>query len=107
MILNGVNGEFCSGQLTAIIGQSGGGKSTLLNILTGYTTKFTSGSIQINGQTRNLRRFFNQTTYIMQDIQLHSHITVWEAMYFSINLKIGAHLKGAEKKKRVSIYLIG
>lgn len=102
-ILDGVNGEFRAGELTAIMGPSGAGKSTLLDICAGYTTSLASGSITINGRSRDLKRFRNQAAYIMQDDQLQMHITVWEAMFFSVNLKIGSQLKRAAKKERVSI----
>lgn len=101
-ILNGVNGEFRAGELTAIMGPSGAGKSTLLDILTGYTTKLASGTITVNGhhECKNLK-----IAYITQDCQLQLHITVWEAMFFAINLKVGAQLQCDEKKERVCIYV--
>lgn len=98
-ILNGLNGEFRAGELTAIMGPSGSGKTTLLDILTGYITKLPSGTITANGrQCKNMK-----IAYITQECQLQLHITVSEAMFFSINLKVGAQLKYAEKKERVSI----
>lgn len=98
-ILNGLNGEFRAGELTAIMGHSGSGKSTLLDILTGYITKLTSGTITANGcQCEDLK-----IAYIIQDCQLQIHITVSEAMFFSMNLKVGAQLNYAEKKERVCI----
>ncbi|XP_037042712.1 ATP-binding cassette sub-family G member 4-like [Bradysia coprophila] len=100
-ILNGLNGEFKSGELTAIMGPSGAGKSTLMDILAGYTTHNVNGQITINGQERNLKRFRRQTAYIMQDHNLHSFITVMEAMHFSANLKIGSEMTQAEKKLRI------
>lgn len=77
------------------------GKTSLLDILTGYTTNLSSGTITVNGRCRDLKRFRYQSAYIMQECQLQVHLTVWEAMFFSINLKIGAHLKRTEKKERV------
>lgn len=100
--MNGINGEFRAGELTAIMGPSGSGKSTLLDILTGYITKLTNGTITANGyQCKNLK-----IAYIIQDCQLQIHITVSEAMFFSINLKVGAQLKYNEKKQRVRIQYI-
>lgn len=62
---------------------------------------YTSGIIKVNGRTRDLKLFRSQSAYIMQDDLLQTHITVWEAMYFSVNLKIGSQLKQSEKKERV------
>lgn len=98
-----MNGEFRNNQLTAVMGPSGAGKSTLLNILTGYTTNFESGTITVNNQPRDLNKFRHQAAYIMQDNQLHMHLTPWEAIYFAVSLKIGEQLKGAAKIERVNI----
>lgn len=61
------------------------------------------GQITINGQERNLKRFRRQTAYIMQDHDLHSFITVMEAMHFSANLKVGSEMTQTDKKLRVSM----
>lgn len=100
-ILDGVNGEFRAGEVTAIMGPSGAGKTTLLDILTGYTTHVASGTITVNGRCRDLKRFRCQSAYIMHDCQLQMHLTVWEAMLFAINLKIGTQLPRNEKNERV------
>lgn len=100
-ILDHINGEFRGGELTAIMGPSGAGKTTLLDIITGYTTNLASGTITVNGRCRDLKRFRCQSAYIMQECQLQMHLTVWEAMLFSINLKIGTRLNYKEKKDRV------
>lgn len=99
--MDGINGEFRAGEFTSIMGPSGAGKTTLLDILTGYITNLASGTITVNGRCRDLKRFRCQSAYIMQECQLQVHLTVWEAMFFSINLKIGTQLTRNEKKERV------
>lgn len=47
MILNGLNGSVRSGQVTAILGPSGAGKTSLLGCLTGKNKSGVSGSIQV------------------------------------------------------------
>lgn len=66
-------------------------------------TNLDSGNITINGQPRDLKIYRRQTGYIMQNDALHTHITAWEAMHFSVNLKIGNNLNKHEKKSRVCI----
>lgn len=100
-ILKGICGNFKAGDLTAIIGPSGAGKSTLLNILSGYTTRNIQGEITVNGSPRELKKFYTQSAYIMQDTELQQFLTVMEAMHFSVNLKVGDQLGRSAKKERI------
>ena len=76
-----------SGQLIAIIGGSGVGKSTLLNILNG-NIPVQHGKIKIN-QTdiyEQKKEIEGLIGYVPQDDLLFEDLTVWENLYFNASL---------------------
>ncbi|KZC09021.1 PREDICTED: ATP-binding cassette sub-family G member 1-like [Dufourea novaeangliae] len=89
VILRGVCGQFRSGQVTAILGPSGSGKSTLLNILAGYKSTGVSGHISLNGRVEGVDRLKKVSCYIMQEDLIQPRLTIYEAMQFAVDLKLG------------------
>ncbi|KAF2894324.1 hypothetical protein ILUMI_11847 [Ignelater luminosus] len=96
-VLKSINGNFYSGELTAILGASGSGKTTLLNILAGYISTGVTGSIKVNGTPRNMKTFHKLAAYIMQDDLLQPFLNVEEMMMIAAKLKLG-DLKSTEEK---------
>uniref|UniRef100_A0A1A9W0H8 ABC transporter domain-containing protein n=1 Tax=Glossina brevipalpis TaxID=37001 RepID=A0A1A9W0H8_9MUSC len=88
------------------MGPSGAGKSTLLNILSGYKTTNIEGVVTMNGHERNLSAFRKLSAYIMQDNQLHSNLTVQEAMTVATNLKLSRKFTKAQKNSMIDDILL-
>jgi len=76
-----------SGQLVAVMGGSGTGKSTLLNVLNG-NHKLTKGTITINGYNLNeeLEALHGVIGYVPQDDMLIEEFTVFENLYYNAKL---------------------
>lgn len=87
------------------MGPSGSGKSTLLNILSGFITSNISGSIRVNGEPRDYNTFRKQSTYIMQEQNLHSLLTTLETMSFSMKLKTGRAFNQHQREKQIMMIL--
>ncbi|XP_072394710.1 ATP-binding cassette subfamily G member 4-like [Diabrotica undecimpunctata] len=101
VILDSINGDFSGGELTAIMGPSGAGKTMLLNILAGYTSKGVLGEKLVNDKPRNELAFQRKSCYIMQDDDLQPLLTVSESMTIAASLKMSSKYTRKEKKNRI------
>jgi ABC-type polar amino acid transport system ATPase subunit len=85
-VLRGIDADVAQGEVIAIVGPSGGGKSTLLRCLN-YLTPFDRGSIEIAGFTLRpdvghaapmLRELRATVGMVFQDLNLFPHLSVLE-----------------------------
>ncbi|WP_338450598.1 ABC transporter ATP-binding protein [Niallia oryzisoli] len=84
VILNHVNLSLNKGTSYALIGKSGVGKSTLLNLIAGFIQP-SQGSLIIGGQT--VKKSKGQTAFLLQDLGLFPWQTVTEAIMMPLELK--------------------
>ncbi|TDG46545.1 hypothetical protein AWZ03_006983 [Drosophila navojoa] len=98
LILNETCGAFRAGRLTAILGPSGAGKSTLLNVLAGFKVSGVSGQFLLNGQPRDLQAFRKMSSYIAQNFEMLSLLTVQETLRVSADLKLPTGTTALQKQ---------
>ena len=86
-------------QILAIVGPSGGGKTTLLRMLAGLET-IDSGEIFYNGESLPLDELEkrNLLGFVFQDFQLFPHLSVMENLILSPIKNMGMSEANAKKK---------
>ncbi|KAJ4725593.1 Pleiotropic drug resistance ABC transporter [Melia azedarach] len=88
-LLSNVSGVFSPGVLTALVGSSGAGKTTLMDVLAGRKTGgYIEGDIKISGFPKEQRTFARISGYVEQN-DIHSpQVTVEESLRFSSSLRL-------------------
>nr|XP_023017727.1 ATP-binding cassette sub-family G member 1 [Leptinotarsa decemlineata] len=85
------------------MGPSGAGKSTLLDVLAGFKTRGSTGTVKLNDVVRtHSPRFRKLSAYIPQDEELRLALTAKEAMTFAAHLKLGYGVSNEYKMQQVS-----
>jgi sulfate transport system ATP-binding protein len=96
--LDHVSVDIDSGQLTAVLGPSGGGKSTLLRIIAGLETA-DEGAVLIEGSdVTNVAARDRGIGFVFQHYAAFTHMTVWENVAFGLKI---AHASKPRIKERV------
>ncbi|XP_058087713.1 pleiotropic drug resistance protein 2 isoform X2 [Magnolia sinica] len=93
-LLRNVSGAFRPGVLTALVGVSGAGKTTLMDVLAGRKTGgYIEGTISISGYPKNQATFARVSGYCEQN-DIHSpNVTVYESLVYSAWMRLAPDVK--------------
>jgi polar amino acid transport system ATP-binding protein len=117
-VLAGVSATVARGEIVAIVGPSGGGKSTLLRCLNHLET-FERGSIELAGyqltpgmgrtadERRTLRELRSAVGMVFQQFHLFPHLTALENIALAPQLVGGASRAAAEQRGRELLTRVG
>mgnify|MGYP001971004308 FL=1 len=99
-ILHGISGQVCSGEVLAILGPSGAGKTCLIDLLTleGKGGTYT-GDVRLNGIPITPELFTKHCSTVPQVDRLWAFLTVEETLTFAADLLLKSSAE--EKKQRV------
>lgn len=111
-VLKGINLDFDLGDFVSILGESGGGKSTLMNIIGGLDRNF-EGSVELQGQAldhkkeKALDKYRRETIgYIYQSYNLISHLNVLDNVLVSLEMTTLSK-KGREQRAKELLHKVG
>ena len=94
-IMKGVNGQIKHGKVTAVMGPSGAGKTTFLNLLSGKAAK-THGDIFIKSttdgkfelETDGIYRYRKLCGFVPQEDTMHRNLRVHDNIFFSGSFRL-------------------
>ncbi|CAN1282354.1 ABC transporter G family member 31 [Linum perenne] len=101
-LLSNVSGVFSPGVLTALVGSSGAGKTTLMDVLAGRKTGgYITGDIKISGHNKVQSTFARVSGYVEQ-FDIHSpQVTVEESLWFSSSLRLPKEVSKEQRREFV------
>lgn len=91
-VLKGINLQFERGEFVSILGESGGGKTTLMNIIGGLDAQY-EGDVLLNGRSvrdisaKQLDAYRRQTIgFVFQNFNLISHLSILDNVLVSLQM---------------------
>jgi len=104
VLLKGVSGAFRPGVLTALMGVTGAGKTTLMDVLSGRKTGgYIDCNITISGYQKKQETFARISGYCEQT-DIHSpYVTVYESLLYSAWLRLSPDINAETRKVSILI----
>ncbi|KAH9292275.1 hypothetical protein KI387_042541, partial [Taxus chinensis] len=104
-LLREVSGSFRPGVLTCLMGVSGAGKTTLMDVLAGRKTGgYIEGSVTISGYPKQQETFARISGYCEQN-DIHSpYVTVYESLVYSAWLRLPKEVDPQARKKQQDVF---
>jgi ABC transport system ATP-binding/permease protein len=101
-ILQNISLAFQPRELIVVVGQSGGGKSTLVDAIIGYRPA-THGEVLVNGTNvyRDFDAVRNDIGFVPQRDIIHTGLTVYQALDYTARLRMPRDTSKAERHKRI------
>ncbi|PQE26905.1 ATP-binding cassette sub-family G member 2 protein [Rutstroemia sp. NJR-2017a BVV2] len=103
-ILSNVSGLIDAGSLWGVMGASGAGKSTFVNVLMGKT-KNTGGITKVNGVAGNIAKYKKIIGYVPQDDIVLPELTVRENILHSARIRLPCTWSDSEIQNHVDILI--
>ncbi len=102
-LLDDVSLTLYPSELVGLMGPSGGGKTTLMNVLNGYTRP-SAGRVLFNGLdlADSYGQFRQHIGYVPQDDIMHRELTVRQALYYNARLRLPREMTDGEIHERIS-----
>ena len=101
-ILKDISLAFKPREFVVVVGQSGGGKSTLVDAIAGYRPA-THGVVLVNGTNiySNFDVVQNEIGYVPQRDIIHYELTVYQALNYAARLRMPSDTKKEERHQRI------
>ena len=106
-ILQNISGSAKSGEMVAIMGPTGCGKTSLMNVLAARAPTGNmvyaklSGEVIVNDHTRHDQSFRDVSAYVLQDDKLFPHLTVYETLIIAAHFYLPSSVTQEEKEELV------
>ncbi len=101
-ILQDISLIFQPREFVVVVGQSGGGKSTLVDAIAGYRPA-THGKVLVNGIDvyRNFDAIRSEIGFVPQKDIIHMELTVYQALDYAAQLRMPPDTSKTERRRRV------
>jgi ABC transport system ATP-binding/permease protein len=101
-ILKNISVVFQPREFIVVVGQSGGGKSTLVDAIAGYRPA-TQGTVLVNGTNvyKNFDAVHNDFGYVPQRDIIHHELTVYQALDYAARLRMPRDTSKTERHERI------